>query len=195
LRLLRHEHSIDSRARRWHPIPADGAVHESSVSTTFPCTSVNLNSRPWNMKAGGRLAARVRPDRPLVDPRSNQRDLLGGQRVAILGHPVVAVQAQDAADEQAALAVAGDLGGTRLAPRQRGSPEARRNLPRRFLAPWHSWQRVWKIGWMSRAKSMAAVPLLPALSLRVERPRGGERRRRREQQNGGETPGASCRRF
>jgi hypothetical protein len=51
----------------------------------------------------------------LIDPRPNQRNLRRRQRVAIFGHPLFVVQAEDAAHEQALLAVARDDGGAGFA--------------------------------------------------------------------------------
>src|SRR5262249_40880953 len=73
---------------------------------------------------GGRLGGRLfGPDRALIDPRANQRDLRGRQRILVLRHLIVAVETADAADDPAVLAVAGDDDGPAVAAFERGGAE------------------------------------------------------------------------
>ena len=79
------------------------------------------------------LAGR-RPRGALIDPGANQRDLRGRQRVAVLRHPVVAVEAEHAANDQALLAVARDDRPAPVSPPFiAAARESRRRSALRFL--------------------------------------------------------------
>ena len=53
------------------------------------------------------VGAVVGPGRALRDPRAEQRDLRVGQRILVERHPVLAVEAEHAAHEEAVVGVAG----------------------------------------------------------------------------------------
>src|SRR6185436_7083529 len=63
----------------------------------------------WRRRLGRRCAGgTLWPLRALVDPRANQRELRSRQRIAVLRHSIVAVEAEDPSDDQALIALARD---------------------------------------------------------------------------------------